>query len=212
MLNIEYKDLIFYSQVAQDLLAYTYFKGKKEGFFIDIGAYDGITISNTYLFENLGWKGICVEADPDRFKLLKNNRKCDCYNLAMHSKTAKKLEFITSNCNVLNVLKEQASNKHIERMKMEGHQKELNTITVDSITFDDLMSKNYPDVKHIDFLSIDIEGGELMVLETIDFNKYSFELMTIEGHYEEDLLVNFMKERGYKVLIKADFDILFIKE
>ncbi len=204
--------ITFYSQEGQDLLAYTYFKGKKEGFFIDIGAYDGITISNTLLFEELGWKGICVEADPDRFKSLKNNRKCDCYNLAIHSKTGEKLEFITSNCDVLNVLKEQSSDKHIERMKIDGNQKELKTIEVNSITFDDLMSKNYPDIRHIDFLSIDIEGGELIVLETIDFNKYSFGLITVENNFEEGVLVNFMKERGYKVLIDIGLDILFIKE
>ena len=204
--------ITFYSQEGQDLLAYTYFKGKKEGFFIDIGAYDGITISNTLLFEKLGWKGICVEADPDRFKSLKNNRKCDCYNLAIHSKTGEKLEFITSNCDVLNVLKEQSSDKHIERMKIDGNQKELKTIEVNSITFDDLMSKNYPDIRHIDFLSIDIEGGELIVLETIDFNKYSFGLITVENNFEEGVLVNFMKERGYKVLIDIGLDILFIKE
>lgn len=215
--NIKYMNNIsdydeFYSQAGQDLLAYTYFKGKKDGFFIDIGAYDGVFISNTYLFEQLGWKGICVEADPDRFELLKNNRKCDCYNFAIHSKTGNKLNFITSNANALNVLEEQASNKHIERMKADGNQKELKTIEVDSITFDDLMSKNYPNIKHIDFLSIDIEGGELIVLETIDFNKYSFGLITVENNFEEGVLVNFMKERGYKVLIDIGLDILFIKE
>ena len=212
--NVDYNDnkITFYSQEGQDLLAYTYFKGKNQGFFIDIGAYDGILISNTYLFEQLGWKGICVEADPNRFKLLKNNRKCDCYNLAIHSKTGDKLNFITSNANTLNVLEEHASNHHIERMKKDGAQKELKTISVNTITFDDLMSKNYPDVKHIDFLSIDIEGGELIVLETIDFNKYSFGLITVENNFEEGVLVNFMKERGYKVLIDIGLDILFIKE
>lgn len=205
-------NLIFHSQVGQDLLAYTYFKGKKDGFFIDIGAFDGVYISNTYLFEKLGWKGICVEADPDRFALLKNNRKCDCYNLAIHSKTCDKLNFITSNASTLNVLEEHAPNMHIERMKIDGHQKKLKTIEVDSITFNDLMSKYYPDIKHIDFLSIDIEGGELIVLESIDFNKYSFGLITVENNFEEGVLVNFMKERGYKVLIDIELDILFIKE
>lgn len=205
--------ITFHSQTCQDLLAYIYFQGKKEGFFIDIGAYDGIFISNTYLFEKLGWKGICIEANPDRFKLLEKNRKCDCYNLAIHSKTGEKLEFITAtNTDVLNVLKEHSSHKHIDRMKKTNIEEELKTIEIDSITFDDLMSKNYPDVKHIDFLSIDIEGGELIVLETIDFNKYSFGLITVENNFEEGVLVNFMNERGYKVLIDIGLDILFIKE
>ncbi|MEI0559862.1 FkbM family methyltransferase [Brachyspira intermedia] len=203
----------FISQFDQDFLAYLYFNGKRNGFFVDIGAYDGVDISNTYLFEQLGWNGICIEADPNNFQLLKKNRKCDCYNLAMHSKSDEKLEFITSsNASTLNVLKSQASDSHIERMKSAENQKELKTIKVNSITFNDFMSRNYPDIKYIDFLSIDIEGGELIALKTIDFNKYSFGLITVENNFEEGVLINFMKEKGYKVLIDIGLDILFIKE
>ena len=131
----------------------------------------------------------------------------------MHSKSDEKLEFITSsNASTLNVLKSQASDSHIERMKSAENQKELKTIKVNSITFNDFMSRNYPDIKYIDFLSIDIEGGELIALKTIDFNKYSFGLITVENNFEEGVLINFMKEKGYKVLIDIGLDILFVKE
>jgi len=60
----------FIGQELQDMYAYLYFKGKKDGYFVDIGAFDGITISNTYALEKIGWKGICVEPVPEIYERL----------------------------------------------------------------------------------------------------------------------------------------------
>ena len=69
----------FYSQYKQDEWLYNnHFKNKKNGTFLEIGADDGIDKSNTKFFEDLGWVGMCIEASPKRFKLLKNNRNCIC--------------------------------------------------------------------------------------------------------------------------------------
>lgn len=61
----------YYSQVGQDRWVINYFGENYKGFFIDIGAYDGISISNTYALEKLGWKGICVDANISCEKNLK---------------------------------------------------------------------------------------------------------------------------------------------
>ena len=64
----------FYSQSGQDKFCYeNFFKNKKEGVFVEIGCLNGIKFSNTFVFEKMGWKGICVEASPSNFELLKNN-------------------------------------------------------------------------------------------------------------------------------------------
>src|SRR4051812_34384611 len=69
-----------YSQEGQDrYLDSKIFRKKRDGFFIEIGAYDGIRFSNTYLFEKeRGWKGICIEPIPERFDLLRKNRNAVC--------------------------------------------------------------------------------------------------------------------------------------
>ena len=205
----------FYSQHGQDIIAYAYLKAKKDnfdnGFFIEIGAFDGINLSNTYLFEKLGWNGICIEPDKVLFDKLKENRNCDCYNLAIHSKSLEKSYFIQyKNSKVFNVLKEHEDlsvNKNENLKNLES-----NIIEVSTITFNELMEKNYPNIRYIDFLSIDVEGGELNILETIDFNKYKFGLITIENNFENNVLANFMEKLGYVVLIDIGHDILFIKK
>jgi len=64
----------FYSQNGEDFLLWGLFKCKKDGFYIEIGAFDGIHFSNSYFFEKRGWKGVCVEAHPKYYSLCKNNR------------------------------------------------------------------------------------------------------------------------------------------
>ena len=80
MKKIEGDFVQYYSQIGQD--KYTneiFFKGMENGFFVDIGAHDGIELSNSYFFEKTkNWKGICIEPLPDIYKLLKKNRKCIC--------------------------------------------------------------------------------------------------------------------------------------
>ena len=69
---MEYK-----SQHKQDEFVVNYFKGKKNGVFVDIGAHDGITLSNTYVLEKeLGWTGICVEPMDHEYKKLTECRNC----------------------------------------------------------------------------------------------------------------------------------------
>ena len=66
-----------------------FFKTYQHGVFVEIGADDGTDKSNSLFFERLGWEGLCVEASPTRFDLLKENRKCCCANVAVWDKKEK---------------------------------------------------------------------------------------------------------------------------
>ena len=82
----------YFSQHGQDkFLNEQIFKGKKSGIFLEVGAHDGISFSNTYFFEkNLNWKGICIEPIPEVFKELERNRRCVCENVCIDDKEGKK--------------------------------------------------------------------------------------------------------------------------
>jgi FkbM family methyltransferase len=192
----------FVGQELQDMYAYLYFKGKHDGFFIDIGAYDGITISNTYALENIGWKGICVEPIFEIYQNLAKNRKCDCVNAAIHNEETE-LEFIQTKGG-RSGFKGNMSRRMLRAATAEGIVKKL---SIKTITFDSLMKKY--DTKYIDFMSIDTEGSELAVLSSIDFKEYTFGLITIENNHGSQLK-RFMAERGYKLFLDLGADLVFI--
>jgi FkbM family methyltransferase len=204
----------FQGQVGQDLLAYLYFKGKKEGFYIDIGANDGKEINNTIIFEQLGWEGICVEPLPDVFEKLRNNRRCDCFNVAIANVSGDSLEFIkAAGVEVLSGLSAQMTEVHKKRITNENGK--LEKIYVKTLTFDDLM-RNYPNIRHIDFMSIDVEGAEFSIIKAIDFKKFDFGLITVENNEEikgdGEKLKNYMHEQGYEVYLDLGLDIMFIPQ
>lgn len=206
-------DVKFESQSAQDLIAYLYLKKKKDGFFIDIGANDGINFSNTYIFEKAGWRGICVEPQPDIFELLQKNRNCDVYNVALYEKNVDSIEFAKvsgrGRLNMFSGLNIEMTKEHKKYIaKRKG---DIEYINVKAITFNDLM-KNYPDISYIDFMSIDVEGGEMSILNSIDFSKYHFGLITVESHEHAHKLVKYMRRNGYKVFIDTSpgGDVFFI--
>lgn len=84
----------YFSQSGQDVYLDNLFKQQENGVFLDIGAYDGIKLSNTYFFEKYrNWTGVCVEANNEVFQELKKNRKSKLLNLAV-SEDSQKKEFI----------------------------------------------------------------------------------------------------------------------
>jgi FkbM family methyltransferase len=193
----------FYGQELQDMYVYLWFRGKKDGFFIDIGAYDGVTISNTYALEKIGWDGICIEPVPNIFNELCKNRKCKCINVALSDNDAIDNRFIQTKGGRSGFTRNM-SQYMISEAEKEGIVSEIN---VKSINFDTLMAEY--EQKYVDFISIDVEGSEIEVLNTINFDKYKFGLITVENNQAERLKI-FMKSKGYKVLLNVGVDILFI--
>ena len=78
------------SQLAQDLNVISFYNNMKNGYFIEIGASDGISLSNTYLLEKkYNWNGICIEPIPDEYNKLIKNRSAICCNRAIYNESNK---------------------------------------------------------------------------------------------------------------------------
>jgi FkbM family methyltransferase len=194
------------SESFQDIIAWLYHKRKDKGFYIDIGACDGLSGSNTYIFEQIGWEGLCIEPQPDVFNRLKKHRKCDCYNVAISDKGKETENFYqVEGGDALGRIAEGISDTQKKWMKETGKLKE---IKVRTSTFSEIMN-NYSDINHIDFMSIDVEGYEMEVLKTIDFKKWTFGLITIEASHP-DRIRQLLYENNYKVFMETGADILFI--
>lgn len=170
-----------YSQLGQDLKVLEFYNYKKSGFFIEIGANDGILISNTYLLEkDYNWTGICVEPLIDKFNLLCKNRKNSlCYNYAVYNKSNERVLFDISNKNHLF----SGISQDIESYKDMVDSNKIQ-IMVETITLTDLLEKAKAP-HYIDYFSIDTEGSELKILQGINFDKYIFGLIHVEHNYNE---------------------------
>jgi FkbM family methyltransferase len=184
-----------YSQEAQDLKVLLHYKLKKNGYFLEIGASDGIKFSNTYLLEKeYGWSGICVEPIKDDYEKLILNRNCHCSNNAVYAISGEKLEFDICEYNLLSGI-----NKCINRYNGVSIKEK---VIVETISFNDLLEK-YNAPKFIEYLSLDTEGSEYEILSAFDFEKYKIGLIHVEHNFEEPKR-NWIKElllkNGYKYI------------
>lgn len=198
----------FYSQLGQDRNVLQYYKNKTDGFFVEVGAWDGIELSNTYALEKHGWKGVCVEPLPQRYEALVKNRSCKCYNVAVDMESGKELEFV-----VAEMLSGDLQRLDKERVAREyGLSKR---IPVKTLNFTDLLNDaNAP--QFIDFLSLDTEGSEYDILKGLDFQKYTFGYISVEHNYKEPTRSNIrqlLESYGYtfRAQNKWDDDYVFLK-
>lgn len=163
----------YYGQALQDKWVYETIG--TNGIFVDVGAYDGIQTSNTYLLEQLGWNGICIEAHPHYYSELQKNRRCTCVEKAVTD-----FKGITT--------------FGIDRI---GGDKTVNADTLDSILKQSLCPRK------IDYLSMDIEGHEITVLKSFPFKDWDINLITIEhnlycdGPEKKNELFNILTASGF---------------
>lgn len=186
-----------------------FFNFKPDGFFVDIGAYDGVSISNTKFLEDLGWDGICVEPHPNVFKKLIENRKCKKVNCAIwNENTEVNFLSLSGYTEMLSGIYESYDSRHHQRVLSElqlyGGNSEL--IKINANTFDTIV-----DITNIDFLSIDTEGSELQILEQINFEKFDIKLICVENNFHEKKFDDFFNKKGYELYSRINIDYLYAK-
>ena len=208
---------MFYSQYKQDeILEKNIFKGYKNGFFVDVGANDGIKINNTLYFEkNNNWKGINIEANPDIFNSLVVNRpNCTNINIAISNEVGT-TEFIknTGYTEMISGIKNTYDKRHLERLNNENKKfnSTTNIIKVNTDKLENIFEKN--NIKHINYLSIDVEGGEYEVIKSINFDKVFIDVIEFECNYYDTSLpiIEYLKKKNFIIFFKEK-DIFMINK
>jgi len=172
----------FTGQAGQDKWVTDFFEKKKNGYFLDIGAYDGVQWSNTYCLEKeLNWSGLLVEASLDLCNQMKFSRSQTIVQKAIYKE---------------NTILKFKSNRWAGSINNEGSE------IVEAITFEKLL-RDYNSPKIIDYISLDIEGGEIDALLGFPFDEYISILWTIEhnvyyGNRE-------MKDKIYEILSSNNY-------
>lgn len=168
----------FIGQKGQDeWVIHTIFNYKKNGFFVDLAATDGVHINNTLLLENeLKWDGICVEPNPHFYAKLKNNRTCNITDIVVDQKNDMVIDFRIDNGELGGIVDKDTDNNKTYRSK------ELEKATILKLKTKTLeyVLDLFKAPKIIDYLSLDVEGAEERILSKFPFDKYIFLAMTIE--------------------------------
>lgn len=187
------------------------FFNKRNGYFVDVGASDGITESNTYVMEKYyGWSGICCECDPRNIQKLAQNRFCNISASPVFKETGQLVPFTLFNSTHL-------STQHLSGITGFSTYRSNDTkiVTMSTISLMDCLNQfSAPPV--IDYMSLDTEGTEYEILCEFDYNKYKFNYIALEHNSQEPKRANIrylLEHNGYawNRAIVADDDYINVE-
>ena len=211
------------SQLQQEVMVMMSTCFLQNGFFVEFGATDGKTLSNTFLLEKyLKWNGILVEPSKGYHKALEENRDCIIDKRCVYSESNKQVEFsenkdsgeLSAIKEYLPEVKKVKDNINLQRaLKLKNTKTEI--YNVETVSLIDLLDQhNAP--KIIDYISIDTEGSEYDILKTFDFDKYQFRLLTVEHNYEpyREKIHELLTKKGYRRMLKeiSKYDDWYINQ
>ncbi|MDT0688612.1 FkbM family methyltransferase [Salegentibacter sp. F188] len=192
-------DYLFYkklsrSQIKQDLFVLMELDFKRNGYFVEFGATDGLSFSNSFILENeFGWNGILAEPAKCWHSELLKNRGCFIEKDCIWSESGKEFSFNET---------EKAELSTISGIEIEDNHGPLRNkgkkYNITTISLIDLLDKyNAPPI--IDYISIDTEGSEYQILQSFNFKKYKFRVISVEHNYSpvREKIYNLLIENGY---------------
>ena len=177
-----------------------YFKNKKKGFYVDVGCFHPIRLSNTMFLHSKGWKGMNIDLSKKSIDLFKIARPKDInLNFGVGSKNETLDYFYNKKAFPNNTFNIDFAKNFLKKEEIKK-----DTIEVKTLRF---MMENYSTEKEIDLLDIDAEGFDLDVLKGMDFERYVIDLIMIEVHHYDDKtkkianeILNFLTKKNFKLV------------
>jgi len=187
------------------------FPNKTGGFFLELGAADGFSESNTYVLEKrYGWRGICIEPNPLLFDALVNryNRSCTCVPFAVDAEKGF-VEFVLSG-QTSGVVNDESDNSPASRSGLIDAARSQGRIkVVEALPLAELLDR-YSAPAVIDYFSFDVEGLETRILRDFPFDRYTFLAITIERPTPE--LNSLLFSEGYHFVRNSLYDTFYVHE
>jgi FkbM family methyltransferase len=207
---------ITYSQCGEDIIIDFIFQMLKinNPTYIDVGAHHPYYLSNTAFFYDRGSKGISIEPDPTLYDYIKKERPNEiCLNVGVGEENSGDLDFYIMNVPTLNTFsKEEAEryatykNKYIEKV-----------VKIPILSINSIIEKHFNNISP-NFISIDVEGMDLLVVKSIDFEKYKPEVLSIETvSYTENNsevkltdIIEYVESKGYFLYADTYINSIFV--
>lgn len=189
----------YMSQAGQDAVIDRHFRNKMGGTFIDVGGYDGITGSNTVFFEKWrGWTGVLIEPVTANLNQAKRVRDCPCLGFAVAAK-AGRASFIsvTEGFTQMSGLSDSYDPDMLQKVRANPRHKE-DRIEIETKPLPTILEE--AGIAHPDFISLDIEGGELAILEAFSFADHRVGAWAIENNTGTRDIAQLMRSHNYDLI------------
>lgn len=202
----------FFSQSGQDrFLDEHVFHGKRDGVFVEIGGYDGVTGSNCLFFELMrGWTGLLIEPSPAQYTKARTARRAICLQLAVGDREGE-AEFLDvhEGYTQMSGLTETYADSLRSRVEADPrHRGEL--IQVPLATLPGILQHH--GLTGIDYVSLDVEGGELAILSAFPFQNFSITAWTIENNQADIRIPELMAVNGYRRIEALGVDDVYVRQ
>jgi FkbM family methyltransferase len=199
-----------YCQFNEEQIIQEYFGQDYIGVCLEIGSSDGIAGSNSFFFEQKGWKCLCIEPNFDYFEQCSKNRVLSL-NYAVGSQNIDNVEFTIVRLNNGNesAISSLSLDDKLFDMHKEYNPQKIKTF-VNVRTLDYILENDVENFENIDFISIDTEGTELDVLKGFDIEKWKPKMLLIENNYNDSLIENYLLQFGYKKYKRTGVNDIYI--
>jgi len=193
-----------YSQEGEDMILRRIFVNVATGFYVDVGAHHPKRFSNTYYFYNVGWRGINIDARPGCMADFNKLRPRDINIEAAIDRERRELTYYMFNEPALNTFDSALS---IARNRGDNRIIAEKTIVTQKLV--DVLQQHLPDRQAIDFISIDVEGLDLEVLQSNNWELFRPEYVLVEcaktslRDIDSDEIYRFMADKGYSIFAKT---------
>ena len=202
-----------YSQDGEDIVLYSFFEGKKKykGIYVDIGAHHPVRFSNTYFFYKRGWRGINIDPTPNSMTPFNFLRRRDINLEIGIGKESGSLTFFCFNEPALNTFDEQIAK---QRNQIDSY-RITKTIAINIEPLKNILQRHIPIGSNIDFFSIDVEGLDLEVLASNDWDNYKPNYILVEdvdfhcSDANKSSIFNFLHKKGYTVIAALKRTIIY---
>lgn len=186
------------------------FETVEKGFYVDVGAHHPKRFSNTYLFYKNGWSGINIDATPGSMNSFKKIRPRDINLEAAIAKDKKELTFFIFNEPALNSFDVELSD-----LRNIGRYHIISQTKIETVTLEEILKQKLPQNQKISFLSVDVEGYDIEVLQSNNWKCFRPEYVLVEclgfnlNKMQDNKIFTFLQTKDYEIFAKTLNTIIF---
>lgn len=209
-----------YAQVGEDLIIDHACKelGIHNPSYLDIGAYDPTYSNNTYFFYLEGGHGVCIEPNPDMFRLIQKKRKKDIsLNVGISPVANTSANYYVMTSPFLNTFSKEEADEAVANKELKTKQKIAKVLRIPLVTINSVMEKYFP--QGVDILSVDTESYDLDILRSLDFKRFRPKIICVEtlrydanGELQKSPDINdYLVGQGYSLYADTRVNSIFVE-